>query len=74
MTTIQVNEKTKIGKNVIEMLKALARADNDNSIRFLDETEYLFSTKANKDVLMQGVKKVEEGANSKTIKTSELWK
>ncbi len=74
MTTIQINEKTKIGKNVIEMLKALARADNDNSIRFLDETEYLFSTKANKDVLMQGVKKVEEGANSKTIKTSELWK
>lgn len=74
MTTIQINEKTKIGKNVIEMLKALARADNNNSIKFLDETEYLFSTKANKDVLIQGVKNLEEGTVGKTVKTSELWK
>ncbi|MDP2336594.1 MAG: hypothetical protein Q8N05_09115 [Bacteroidota bacterium] len=74
MTTIQINEKTKIGKNVIEMLKALAKAENDNSIRFLDETEFLMSSKANKDALLHGVNQVEEGKSGKTIKTSDLWK
>lgn len=44
MTTIQINEKTKIGKTVLEMLKALSRIENDNSIKFLDETEYLLSS------------------------------
>ncbi len=74
MTTIQINEKTKIGKNILEMLRALARIENDNSIKFLDETEYLLSSKANKEVLMHGITQVNEGGKGKTIKTSELWK
>lgn len=74
MTTIQINEKTKIGKNILEMLRALARIENDNSIKFLDETEYLLSSKANKEVLMHGITQVNEGGEGKTIKTSELWK
>ena len=74
MTTIQINEKTKIGKKILELLNALALEDNNNAIKFLDETEYLLSTKANKDVLMQSVKNAEKGTNGKTIKTSELWK
>ena len=74
MTTIRINEKTKIGKNVLEMLKALARIENENSIKFLDETEYLLSSKANKEALMQGITQVKEGKKGKTIKTSDLWK
>jgi hypothetical protein len=74
MTTIQINEKTKIGKNVLEMLKALTKIENDNSIKILDETEYLLSTKANKEALMHGIKQVQEGKKGKTIKTSDLWK
>lgn len=72
MTTIQINEKSKIGKNILEMLKALAK--NDDSIRFLDETEFLLSSKANKDVLMHGINQVKEGVSGKTIKPAELWK
>ncbi len=34
------------------MLKALARIENDDSVKFLDETEYLLSNQANKEVLM----------------------
>ena len=74
MTTIQINEKTKIGKNVLKMLKALAKIENDNSIKFLNETEYLLSSKANKEALMHGIKQVQEGKKGKTIKTSDLWK
>jgi hypothetical protein len=84
MTTIQINEKTKIGKNVLEMLKALARIENEversgnsqgeNSIKFLDETEYLLSSKANKEALMHGITQVKEGIKGKPIKTSDLWK
>ena len=74
MTTIIINEKTKIGKNIIEMLKALSKSDNDNAIKFLDETEFLLSAKANKDTLMYGVTQVKEGKKGKTIKPSELWK
>ncbi len=74
MTTVQINEKTKIGKNVLEMLKALSRIENDNSIKFLDETEYLLSSKANKDALMHSINQVKEGRKGKSIKTSELWK
>ena len=37
MTTIQIDEKSKIGKNVLKMLKALAQIESDNSIKFLDE-------------------------------------
>ncbi len=74
MTTIQINEKTKIGKNVLEMLKALAKAENDNSIRFLDETEFLLSSKANKDALLHGVNQIKEGETGKTIKLTDLWK
>lgn len=74
MKTVQINEKTKIGKNVLEMLKALARIENDSSIKFLDETEYLLSSKANKEALMHGITQVEKGEKGKTIKSSELWK
>ena len=48
MKTIQINEKTKIGKNILELLRALARIENDDSIKFLDETEYLLSSKLTK--------------------------
>jgi len=74
MTTIQINEKTKIGKNVLEMLKALANAENENSIKFLDETEFLLSTKANKDALLHGIAQIKTGEKGQTIKTSDLWK
>jgi hypothetical protein len=74
MTTIQINEKTKIGKNAIEMLRALAREENDDSIKFLDETEYLISSKANVDALLDGVTRINEGQKGKTIKTSDLWR
>ena len=74
MTTIRINEKTKIGKNVLEMLKALARIENNDSIKFLDETEYLLSSKANKEALMHGITQIKEGKRGKTIKTSDLWK
>lgn len=74
MTTIQINERTKIGKNVLSMLKALAQIENENSIKFLDETEYLLSSKANKDALMRGISQINEGKKGKIIKPSELWK
>lgn len=74
MTTIQINEKTKIGKNVLKMLQALSQIESDNSIKFLDETEYLQSSKANKDILIKGITQVKEGKKGKTIKTSDLWK
>lgn len=74
MTTIVINEKTKIGKNVLEMLKTLAKVDDNKSIKFIDETEYLLSTKANRKVLMHGVSQVKEGKKGKSIKPSELWK
>jgi len=74
MATIIINEKTKIGKNVLEMLKALAKVDDNKSIKFIGETEYLLSTEANRDVLMKGVSQVKEGKKGKSIKPSELWK
>ena len=74
MKTIQINEKTKIGKNIWAMLKALSQIENDNSIQFLDETEYLLSSKANKEALMSGISQVKEGKKGKTIEPSELWK
>ena len=74
MKTIQINENTQIGKNVLEMLKALSRIENNNSIKFLDETEYLLSNQANKDTLIHGISQVNEGKMGKTIKTSDLWK
>ncbi|MFA5815860.1 MAG: hypothetical protein WC865_09610 [Bacteroidales bacterium] len=73
MTTIQINEKTKIGKTVLEMLKALSQIEKDNSIKFLDETEYLLSSKANKDALLHGITQIKEGKKGNTIKPSELW-
>ena len=74
MKTIQINEKTKIGKNVLVMLKALSQIKNDNSILFLDETDYLLSSKANKEILMVGISQVKEGKKGLTIEPSELWK
>ena len=74
MTTIQIDEKTKIGKNVLIMLKALANTENGNSIRIMDETDYLLSSNANKEALLHGINQVKEGKEGKTIKTSDLWK
>ena len=74
MATVIIKENTKIGKSILEMLKALSKADDKGSIRFLDETEYLLSTKANKETLMRGVSQVEKGNKGKTINTSDLWK
>jgi hypothetical protein len=74
MKIIKINEKTKTGKNVLAMLKALSQIENDNSIQFLDETEYLLSSKANKEVLMDGISQVKKGKKGKTIEPSELWK
>ncbi len=74
MTTIQINEKTKIGKTVLDMLKELARIENDSSIKFLDETEYLLSTKTNREALLHGITQLKEGKKGKTINPSELWK
>ncbi len=74
MTTIQINEKTKIGKTVLEMLKALAQIENDNSIKFLDETEYLLSSKANKEALLHGIAQIKAGEKGKTLKATDLWK
>ena len=74
MTTILINDKTKIGKTVLEMLKALASIENDNSITILDETEYLLSSKANREALIHGIIQIKEGTKGKTIKVSELWK
>ena len=72
MKTVQINEKTKIGRNVLEMLRDLAK--NDNSIKFLDETDYLLSSEANREALIQGIDEVDKGEKGKTIKPSELWK
>jgi hypothetical protein len=74
MTTIQINERTKIGKNVLAMLKALAQIENEDSIKFLDETSYLLSSKANRDSLMHGIAQINTGKKGKTIKPSEMWK
>ena len=74
MATIIINEKTKIGKSILEMLKMLSKADDKGSIRFLDETDYLLSTKANRDALMHGISQVKKGEKGKIIDTSELWK
>lgn len=74
MATIMIKENTRIGKSILEMLKALSEADDKGTIRFLDETEYLLSTKANKEALMRGVSQVKKGDKGKTINTSDLWK
>lgn len=60
MATIIINENTRIGKSILEMLKALSETDDKNSIRILDETEYLLSTKANKEALIHGVSLVKK--------------
>jgi len=56
------------------MLKALSIGEKKNLLRFLDETEFLLSTEANKEVLMHGVEQIKKGKKGKTIKTSELWR
>jgi hypothetical protein len=74
MATIVINEKTKIGKNVLEMLKTLSKVDNNKSIKFLDETEYLLSTEANRNALIQGVIQLKKETKGKIVKPDELWK
>lgn len=74
MATVIINEYTRIGKSILEMLKVISQEDDKGSIRFLDETEYLMSTKANKDALMRGVSQVKKGVKGKTINTADLWK
>ena len=74
MTTIQINEKTKIGKNILKMLRELSENENKNSIKFLDETEYLLSTKANKARLLHSLNQANGGEKGKTIAIDDLWK
>ena len=74
MTTIIINEKTKIGKNVLEMLKALSKVEKNDTIKILDETEYLLSSLANKEMLMKGISQVKKGKKGTTIKIDDLWK
>ena len=74
MTTILINEKTDIGRNIVEMLKAIARMENEDSIKFLDETEFLLSSEKNRKVLLAAAKQIKEGKKGKTVKTSDLWK
>lgn len=74
MATIVINERTKIGKNVLEMLKALAKVDENKSIKFLDETEYLLSTEANEKAIKYGISQVNNGSKGKIIEPSKLWK
>jgi hypothetical protein len=74
MATIVINERTKIGKNVLEMLKTLAKVDENKSIKFLDETEYLVSTEANEKALMYGISQVNKGTKGIIIEPSKLWK
>lgn len=74
MKTIQINEKTKIGRNALAMLKALSAIENNNSIQLLDETDYLLASKANKEALLHGVNQVKTGKKGKTIAPAQLWK
>jgi len=74
MAAIIINENTKIGKNILEMIKTLSKVDKNHAIRFLDETEFLLSTKANKEALLQGIEQVNKGENGNTLKPEELWK
>ncbi len=74
MTTIQINEKTKTGKNILKMLKALSDSENENLIRFLDETEYLLSTNANKTRLINSLNQAKSQKKGKTVSIDDLWK
>ncbi|HKM93768.1 MAG TPA: hypothetical protein VJY41_08965 [Prolixibacteraceae bacterium] len=78
MTTIQINEKTKIGKSIVEMLRVLAKADSsvggDLPIKFLDETGYLLASKANREALLHGVAQVDDGDMGKQIQIKDMWK
>jgi hypothetical protein len=74
MTAILINENTKIGKNLLQMLKALSKIENDGSIKFLDETEFLLSTKANKEALLKGIKQIRDGEKGKILRSTEIWK
>ena len=74
MTTIQINEKTKIGKNILKMLRELSEKEKENSIKFLDETEYLLSTRANKVRLIHSINQAKGGEKGKTIQIDDLWK
>lgn len=71
MKKVQIKEKKKIGKKVFKMIKELAI--NDIPITFLDETDYLLSSEANKEVMMNGIDEVKKGEKGKAIKPSELW-
>jgi hypothetical protein len=61
MATIIINEKTKVGKNLLKMLKALACIENEGSIRFLDETDYIISNTAFAKELHNRIEKYETG-------------
>jgi hypothetical protein len=74
MTTVQINENTKIGKNIIEMLKFIAKSENERAVKFLDETDYLFASPKNKEVLLDGVEKIKNGDTGVHLNIAELWK
>lgn len=64
----------RLKKIILTISKALPQRRNDRSIKFLDETEYLLSSKANKENLMQSIAQIEKGEKGKTIEPSDLWK
>jgi hypothetical protein len=74
MTTVLIDEKTKIGRNIIEMLRVLANAENVKAIKFLDETDYLMASKSNKAALLEGVRHVDEGIQGESVNIDKLWK
>lgn len=64
----------KLKKDTLTIRKALLPRKNERAIKLLDDTEYLLSSKANKEALMQGITQIEEGKKGKTIEPSDLWK
>lgn len=74
MATIQINENTKIGKSIVEMLKVLSNSEEDKAIKFLDETGYLLASEKNREALQDGIQKIEKGEHGKQINVDELWK
>jgi hypothetical protein len=55
-------------------MKRNTQIRNNKSIHFLDETDYLLSTSANKVALLNGLAQFEKGDNGKTIQIADLWK
>lgn len=55
-------------EDVLKKIKAILKKYSGKS-----ETEYLLSSEANSNWLMEGIKELDAG-NGKAIKTTDLWK